>query len=163
MKNKRGVSEVIATVLLILVTIVAAVFIGMIAIPMIKDSLSKSDCVKTVGKLNIIDNIAYSCYNDSKTSLMIEKKTMGDLKLEGIAVSLSGNEKSFLFKIKNGEQLENTTMSDGSLILNIPDDGEARTYNFTTAPGFEMIKAEIAPILEGGKICGERIFDIPKC
>ena len=101
--EKRGISPVIATILIILITIAAFMILATIIIPWAKQSLSKTNCLDIVGKLAVVEDSIYSCYNsdNNKVNLMIERGFAENAEINGIAVSLIGESGSKVFKLKN--------------------------------------------------------------
>ena len=88
MMKKRGVSEVIATVLIILIAVVAVVLISSILIPMIKNQLQTSQqCFGTVGQLSILKDV--TCYNSSGTMLHVgvQVNKQGDYVISNVSIT----------------------------------------------------------------------------
>ena len=54
--NKKGVSTIVSTVLILLITVSAIAIISTILIPYVKKSLSSTDCFKTMGELKLEDD-----------------------------------------------------------------------------------------------------------
>lgn len=60
--NKKGISAIVATVLIILITVAAVTIIWAAIIPMINDTLkSSTECIDASAALRVITD--YSCYN----------------------------------------------------------------------------------------------------
>lgn len=144
--DKRGISAVVTTVLLILISVIAVILIAGFIIPMIKNSLSEgTSCFDLVGYIQVLDN-QYSCYNSTTTNVMIERG-MDNLTISGITLSImsAGNSKRYDI---------NST--------NIPLPGNAKTYNLglTYANG-NVVK--IASVTQSGKICDPEAFTLQPC
>ena len=63
MNNKKGISAIVATVLIILITVAAVTIIWAAIIPMISNQLDKGTlCLDAVSQV-VIENQGYTCYN----------------------------------------------------------------------------------------------------
>jgi flagellin-like protein len=161
---KRGVSPVIATVLLIVITLVAVSIIALFVIPFVNKSLEGGkDCFEVLNSIKLTDT-GYTCSNVS---------VVGDR--TGFSVQISDDEivsfKVILFKagasnaytVENGSKLDNIRMlasPDFTKILEVPTKGGVRTY---VAIG-EYTKIEVDPILRSGKPCdAKETIDVPVC
>ncbi|MCX6748193.1 MAG: hypothetical protein NT076_01165 [Candidatus Pacearchaeota archaeon] len=162
MKDKKGLSEIISSVMLILVVIVAIGLIVAFVVPMIKDNLSGS---KSCFDLNDYFKISgTSCYNTANTDLIVERG-MQELEVKGFAVSIqdsSGESKSYRVSpgLIEGVMLYNKTTSayDIATIV-LPNPGESKKYQFDY-PGN---KISIAPLQKNDKICTASEFTIEVC
>jgi len=86
-----------------------------------------------------------------------------EVEIVGIAVSLIGEGRAKAFKLKEDETLPGVKVSGGNEIIELPDQGEARTYIFNeTAFDFKLESAEVSAIL-GKKICDSTKFSIASC
>jgi flagellin-like protein len=143
MKNdKRGISGIVTTVLLILVAITAVALIAAFLIPFIKGTLGDSqDCFKILGKLEIVQgaNTYYDAGPPRAYSVMV-KRGYDRLQLDGFSIAL----------------VDDTGNSEVTLIpdTDIPSEGGSRTYNEAdlTAPSGTLISVEVAPII-GDQTC----------
>ena len=69
-KDKRGISELVATILLVLLTVGAVFILAGVIIPFIKNSLGEStSCIKVFKEIGIEKN---SCYTDDNTTIVIK-------------------------------------------------------------------------------------------
>ncbi len=170
--RKKGVSTVLATVLIVLLTISAASIIAGFVIPFVKENLeSGSACVKyrdyfkfqeifEYDKGNGIENYRFNCYDSQR-------------KLYGFSLSTKSNETEIFEKIAGfdivlikesdrkiinvREEIGGTTsgvrMIDRSTIK-IPVNGiETYVYNLDSEIVFDRI--EIHPVLKSGETCEE--------
>lgn len=161
MKNKRGVSPVIATVLLVLITFMAVGLIWAFILPMIKEGLEGgASCFELRDYAEIVDSAVYSCYTSANTSLMI-KRGMEDYTIKGFAVSIFTEGESKRYDLEEGKNYgELVKMLDGSSVIKLPGPGEARTYLFNVTNGKNV---ELAVISEGGEVCKIDSYSIPAC
>ena len=156
--NKRGLSAVVATVLLLLVTIVAVSIITPFIFKFIRGNLDEGgSCFNVFEGLGIAET-GYNCYIDDSSSG--KKRTAFSVRINGdeikaFKVSLGNAGSSNAFEIKEGAQLSNIRMLDesGSANFNgplsIPERGGIRTYVANDL--FDQI--EIFPVLGSGKLC----------
>lgn len=166
MINKRGVSPVIATVLIILVTIAAAGIIAGIAVPFVRDGLDKStECLEFKEYYNFEKSIEfnnteyrYNCvktvpvsgesvnrYGFSVRANTVNKKDNLSDKLGGFNVVLYTEDgKSEVISVD--ENYDNVIESEG-----IPLEGEIKTYYYDSDEFF--INMEVYSRLNGGRVC----------
>lgn len=90
-KNNKGISAVVATVLIILITVAAVTIIWAAIIPMINDQLDRGTiCLSAVSQLTIL-NKGYTCYNDGVSVEVQVGHGAKDVGLAGIQVLISDN------------------------------------------------------------------------
>jgi len=136
--EKRAISEIVATVLIILITVAAIGIIWGAVMPMIKENMQSGQaCLKA--KLGIDTTSGYTCYNaSSNTVFVVVTRGSETYNLTGIELIVSGG--------------GNSTRKDFNASL--PSENEARKYNITTT--YSIDKAAVAPIIRIGattKIC----------
>ncbi len=169
MINKRGQSQIVSTVLLILLVVTAVVLIFSFVIPFVKEKLSSGDCLEVAGKVEI--STGYTCYNDidGKMQVQVHIAEIEDI-TEGFNIELGGASTKAVKIIegKNGASDE-VEMCDGTITLNLPGNNEERTYIFNNTEKPNAIR--VYPILTGGKSCGvsdsitviDNCFGLKKC
>ncbi len=162
--ERRGVAPIVATVLIIMITVVAATLIAVFVIPFIDDKLGEGKtCFETLGDLEIYDS-DYNCYFESisgenRTGFSINVK--GD-KISGFKVVLvdSGNADSI--GITNGTADGRIRMLGKSFseALDFPELGGVRTYVYK---GRAKV-VEIYPVTNENEQCdlSDRI-DLTEC
>ena len=149
--DKRGLSPVIAVVLLVMITVVAAGIIVGFVVPFVKEGLVNSEeCFNVLEDLSFAGT-PYNCYypiNDS-TGFSIQ---INDESIVGFRVALLSEGSADSYDIDN----ESTgtifgMLGDGGVggDLTVPKRGGVRTY--VLYGKFEQI--EIFPILESGGKC----------
>lgn len=123
MNNKKGISAVVATVLIILITVAAVTIIWAAIIPMVKDNLDRGTiCLDAMSQLNIL-NKGYTCFDDANNLVEVQvSHGPKDIKLMGIQVIVSddaGGSDSFV----------NTTVPsvNGEKVVRVPYTGTARS------------------------------------
>lgn len=92
MKSKKGISAVVATVLIILITVAAVTIIWAAIIPMVKENLDRGTiCLDAVSQLTILDK-GYTCFNNNENQVRVQVgHGPKDFNLAGIQVLVSDN------------------------------------------------------------------------
>lgn len=159
MKNNKGLSTIIATVLIVLLTIAAASILFVFVVPWIRDML---DCAKIKNDLQdkiVIEQSMYTCYNntDSTTRIMISKKESKELDIIGYRVLLTASGTGKSYEIRNGTDgtIIKVKMYDDNTLLRVPPSlGGSETYVFQD---IKAESAEVMPLLANGKTCGDSV------
>lgn len=116
--NKKGVSSVIATVLLILVTISAISIIAGVIIPFVKDNLTEGgSCLTVSDELSIISE--ESCYDISDVNTNVRIRA-GNIDLEGLYIVIEQNSQDISYEIYEGQSYPEI---NGGAPLKIPKEG----------------------------------------
>jgi len=152
LKNKKALSTVVETVLLVLISVMAVVLVSAIIIPMIREKLDvKAECYKLIGDKQSISfsESSYTCYNVSTTYLYI-KVNNGDFELGGIRISVGNENEENAFDMINGTINNNINVSGRSdNLMILPNNGGAKTY----ATKGIFTRASISPMTKNGNIC----------
>lgn len=158
--SRKGVSAVIATVLLIVLTIAAVAIIAGVVIPFVKTQLDKSKkCFEAIDQISI-EQGEFTCYNSTNTKIMIRRGTNAEFELKGLIVSLvKSDASSEVYKIYNNISIQGVKMYSGSFDLEIPQEGGAETYVFPVSSSY----ASVAPILSNDETCKEISENIEAC
>ena len=184
-KNKKGFSEVVATVLVIFLTIAAIAVLITFIIPFIKEKLTKgSECLDYKGyfqfeeKFVTSDGIKkYNCYSlktGPPSNLYIgasiranpaEKDAIDEV--AGLKLVFIGEGKSKDVDINSGDPPTSKLWMYGESRANleIPSNGEVITYIYNEpASTAKYLSAEVYPVLESERICdvSDRI-DLESC
>lgn len=169
MMNKKAVSPVITTILLILVAMAAVGIIAGFVIPFIRENL-RGDCFQAIEQIEIDAGSKYTCYRtiagedgtlgtaDDYFLLTVSvKRGAKPLGIESFKITVFGGGSSNSFDIREPSTPESVAgkvaMLGGGQILEVPKVGEMRTYQFNiTLP--EITSAELYPVV-GGRQCNE--------
>lgn len=147
----------IATVLILLLTIVAVTILASFIIPFVKDNTENTqECFEVLGKLNFYET-QFNCYltedfnpaNVTRTGFSLR---VDNDNVQGIRVSLLSGGSSDVIEIVNGATLDNVRMLNQTGFgqeLVLPGNGEVRTY--VVQGVYEQ--AEAFAILSNGEIC----------
>jgi hypothetical protein len=156
-RGKRTQSEVIATVLLILVSIVAVVIVGNYVINLVKNNLKSTDCFATSNQLSI--NQEYSYFNSSlNLSYLSINRGEEDFNLTGILISIGNADNMKSTTIMQGKTNSFVLMKDETEEIDIPKISETRAYivNFSN---LAVSKVKLTPVVYPDKICKEGLVE----
>lgn len=169
--QKKAQSEIISTVLLILIAITAIVVVSSFVIPFIKKQLSGTSCLDVSGKIEIKNNPAYTCYKDGELRVQVHMGDTGN-KTKGFQLSIEAGGSTNSFKIIPEASLENIRMYGEEIpeaalpwpALKLPGAEEEKTYiisGLTAKPD----SINVYPILEDDQVCGasDTLTTIPPC
>lgn len=141
--KKKGISAIVATVLIILITVAAVTIIWAAIIPMIDKLENSGVCLDAVSQLTI-ENKGYTCRNGNDISIQIGHGGVDfDLKDIQILISSEGNTESI-------NLVEGTSAVTGGL----PGINEEKTFIIRdaemTTPTGNISQIAIAPIVTVG-------------
>lgn len=159
-KSKRSQEGVIATVLLIMLTIAAASMLFIFVVPWVRGLMDKGKiCSDAQGQVTI-EAGKYTCFNGTDTKIMITRGEKRDMEIDGISIALRYSGTSQKYDIKENKTTPNVKMYNGSAILYLPDAGGSETYVFPGITGTEMATAAL--VFKDNKVCdavSERVVD----
>ncbi len=165
-QNKKGVSDVVASVLMIMLVIVAIGIIYSFVVPFVKNSLQKStECLSYKESYLFDESFPFNCYSSIESTYKFSVKAnlddslaenVGGLKL--VLVDQNGLTK--ILEIKDGgvsSKSENGiwVMGDETNNLRVPKRGGTITYGFTAPVGSKFVSAEVYPFLKSDRICAD--------
>ncbi|MGV8142613.1 MAG: archaellin/type IV pilin N-terminal domain-containing protein [Candidatus Pacearchaeota archaeon] len=155
--NKRGVSPVVATVLLLVLTVGLAAVIFSFVIPFVNDQLGNSKaCLKVLDGVEFADS-KFNCYNSSLTSgtgfetgfsFKVKKPEVLGVRVSFIDDNGNSEVKDFPYTVDDS-RFKAVGASYGPALDNFPASGGQRTYIINN----KYSKAEIAPMTETGDVC----------
>jgi len=157
-KGKKGVSSIIATILLILISIFAATVIIGFVVPFVKDTLAEEkECYEVKDQLKINTESAYTCvYGGGKNASVTIRREFGEVEIKGFKMGVYGDDGARVFDIKEGMIVTDVQMINGSTILSLPEKGGERTYNITTTLT-SIDEVKIVPLRINGKPCSKAV------
>lgn len=160
--SKNAQSEVVTTVLLVLIGITAVVLVGGFVINIVRDRLQTTDCFKTQGQL-VLNLGTYTYFNSTSKILYITiERGNNDFNLTGIVVSTGTEEISKAITISQGSAGNLATtgvaMYNNGLLttaLTVPSPNEKTTYalNLSKVSLTSVNEASISPVLKTGGVC----------
>jgi len=160
-KNKKSQSEVITTVLLILIGILAVSIVSVFIVNLVRNNLRGSECTQILSQISISDS-EWTFFNSTSKLLYlnIERETK-DFELAGLYVMFGDSSNTKALKIVDGtNNYVYSINSTGGLntTVTLPKLGEKRTYVIdSVAAGFtnNVTLASISLILPENINCGE--------
>jgi len=168
MKTKKGLSPVVATLALVMITVAAAVFIAGFVVPLVKNSLNEgTECLGYEDYFTFYEEFDYNCYKienrvDGKDyiyAFSIEAQTVPQEKLDEIGalrIQFLGDGESWGISVADALGADSETggirMLDAGLPeLTVPEKGGVKTYVYNSS--VELDSVEIYPVLKNGRIC----------
>lgn len=152
-KNKRGISEIIITLIMIGLVLVATAIVWGAVNGVIKGKIDSSkSCFGNFGKVAIEKK--YTCYDSGPPKKVRVSISVGDVDIEGVLVSISNQDETKSFKLTDTEQITEDvtyyrfTPPEG---VKIPEKNSGKTYNYTWNPAFAPKSIQIAPIINGNQ------------
>lgn len=135
MKNSRGVSAVVATVLIIMITVASVAILWSTIIPMIKDSLGYSMSEKA--SLIIVTDRGYTVYDSVNNRMTVQiQRGVDEVNLTGIQFIFSSDDDTY-----------DVFVEESSLVV---ASGQIQTVGFILPFGFgKPTSVRIAPIIDG--------------
>ncbi|HKZ34026.1 MAG TPA: hypothetical protein VJ142_02210 [Candidatus Nanoarchaeia archaeon] len=157
-KNKKGVSAVIGTVILIALTIGVVAIVWAVVSNLVEENISSSEsCFGVFGKVTL--NPRYTCYNNTAGAGADElwfSISVGDIeKVDDILVAISGGGSSTIFKILEDSPAGLSYYPNRTQPVGIPGKNSGFTYIYELPASFAETpeRIEIALIING-EVCG---------
>jgi len=147
-KNKRGLSAIVTTVILVALSMAAVVLVWVFVNNMIKGQLKNAEsCFGNFDKVKL--NGQYTCY-DIQNNIFRISLTIGNVQVEKVIVSVSSASAVKSYEITNTAPIIPFTdlfmYSGGDVVL--PGKNSGLTYNATGFPStIDLI--QIAPVISG--------------
>ncbi len=170
----KSQSELITTILLILLAVSIIVIVSAFLMPFIKNQISKSDCFSVIDKIGIRNNPSYTCYDTSVSKLRVQIY-MEDIqnKISSFIIEAGGAETKSVEVINNTAQDSTLCMYDKSQPnscapaprkIEFPLKNEERTYvisGLTAKP--DVIRAYLK--MKTGETCdaSDILIEVPDC
>lgn len=153
--NKKGISNVIASVILIALTIVALVVIAQFVIPFVKNNLQKSGECLDYQRYFVLDNsFKYNCKKNG-LGYVISVRAEGQKELEdkvaGLKLVLYGGAIITPLEIKDDKSINQTFFMIDSGNFKVPKTGEIRSYAYNVSNNFDRV--EVYTLLKSGRTC----------
>lgn len=169
-KNKKAVTPVVATILLIMLTVVAAGIIAKFVIPLVTNNLGESsECLPYQEYFYFEEEFGYNCYTTIKNESGTTISRMYGVSIGANTIKEHAEEDILGFRLvfaRPGEsevivvhnmidasrEEGNISMLDSTIQkIIIPKGGEVKTYVYNSTNNFERI--EIYSTLKSGKSC----------
>ncbi len=178
MINRKGLSPIVATILIIMLTVGAVAMLAKFIVPFVKDNLNKgSECVNYRDYFKFVESfefegkeLAFNCREGGLYGAMIQSSAEPDLGKEvaGFKIIFTGEADSANIVVKD-EQKTSKKLNEGRMLnksitkIEIPKEGEINTFVFNLSKDYENM--EIYPILNSGRVCEDKtdIIKIKDC
>jgi len=165
LSNKRGLSAIVATISLVLLTFAAVGIIAGFIIPLVRNNLdSGTECVDYKDYFIFREDLGYNCIKIETTRLYAISVGAAGVN-EETENKISGFKLAFITSAGDSEAVDvkdpfSNYGGDVGMIrrvnitlpLQIPGSGGARTYVYNSTTVFESVS--VAPILKSGRTCG---------
>lgn len=156
MNRKRGLSNVVATVVLVFITSVAVVIIAGVVIPFVKNNLSESDCFNYKDYFMFESSYGYNCWansDNSKNFVVSVIANSNEPRVTGIRFTFLNRGNARSFEIKENQEIspEFRMLNSSKQYFEIPRGGEVRTYVFNSTENWS--EARISAQIDGKKFC----------
>ena len=153
MQAKKGISDVIATVLILMLTIVTVVIIAGVIVPFVREGITESTrCVPLREALAFDAEQPYNCYADGLNGVSVKAKFDESISISGFSLVFAKTGASESVKVESNSPAGQIRMLNSSLTtLSVPGPGELSTYVYRSNTNFDTV--EIFPMLPDGKIC----------
>lgn len=151
--GKKGVSDIIATVILIAIVMAVGALVWVIVNNFVKgETGSSKSCFGLFEKVNLENR--YTCYNSSTGELQFSL-SIGDVDVDEVLVGVSGAGTGVSFKIKKeASAVSNVVMyPNRNTTVMLPGKNAGLTYLFNTTAGLgetpDLI--QISPVVKGSQ------------
>jgi hypothetical protein len=154
--SKKGVSEIVVTIILIGIGIGAVAVVGALVNNMLSGKMKETtSCSGIYDQVKI--NKEYTCYtgNDiTKKYNLTFSIGLGDIEIEGLKIAIKANGTVKSFDLNNDPKIfSGIQMSNGTTSVYIPKSNEGFSYLITNLD-YAPDSIAIAPVREG-KVCQE--------
>lgn len=157
--QKRGLSTIVATVLIILITIIAIISIAQFAIPFVRNNLQRStECTNYQNYYKFDESFSLNCYEQqgssyvTKLSIRRDNEENLNSNIAGFNVVLINDDSSKPLEFRE-TSLPSSVLKLSTSTLNLPKPGESLSYSFNPSSSTIYTKAEVYPVLKNGRIC----------
>ncbi len=132
-KGKSGISAIVATVLIILITVAGVTILWTTIIPMIKEDISFDE---TIVALSVVSNEGYTVWDENNEAMSVQVKRGTD------EVDLLGVQFIFIFEGN----------SEIKILNDVPGTNQKKTYNFNLSGYGKPTSVSIAPVFANEKV-----------
>jgi len=163
-QNKKGISDVVATVLIIMITIAAVAVIAGFVVPFVRNSLQKStECAAYKSYYIFDESFGYNCYNGNTHSISIKASFDKSLAENVGGIKVVFSDKSGASKVVEIKNDSVSSQDEGGISikgkpgenLRIPGPGGVITYAYSALAEEHFLSAEVYPVLKNGRICAD--------
>ena len=144
MKNKKGLSGIVAAVIMIALVMVIGGIVWTVVTNLVSEQLEDAGtCLDVLGKVNINDQ--YTCYNTSTNEVLISIG-VGDLDVEKIIIAVSSESASNSHELTETSQDIDLKNYDGTSGVKMPGKNSGLTYRLS---GERPDSIKVIPVISG--------------
>ena len=163
-KNRKGLSEIIGTLIVIVLVLLAAGIVWGVVNNILKDKIkSSTSCFGNFGKITL--DKKYTCYDTSTNPGKVRfSLNRGDVNVDNVLISITNGAETKSFKVNNNAQAtDGLTYLNGSSIVSLPPKNGGITYTYLwTNDAPKTI--QIAPMIDGQQCeVSDSITEIDNC
>lgn len=166
LSNKRGLSTIVITVILIALSMAAVIIVWSFVSSMIKNQINSSEsCFGNYDKIKF--NKQYTCYEIADGGYNLRfSLSIGNIDVDKIIVAVGSSDSIKSYDISNTEEeIEGLTRypSNNSTLVSLPPKNSGFTYKATGFTG-KIDSIEIAAIINGNQCeISDSIYEIEIC
>ena len=151
--RRRGISPVVASVFLLVITVTAAALIMSFVLPFVRQELNDGgSCLEVLEGIEFGES-QWNCFHSGETGFSVK---INKAEVDGFRISLVDSAGSSIVHSVDSDN-KGTVISGLRMVgsapggyIDLPDIGGQRSY-VATSGAYE--RAEIAPVLKGGDVC----------
>tara|TARA_Y100000031_G_scaffold109380_1_gene120372 strand:- start:433 stop:1011 length:579 start_codon:yes stop_codon:yes gene_type:complete len=165
-KNRKGISGIVATVIMIALVVGITAIVWVVINNLVKEQIGSSEsCFGNFGEVSL--NKQYTCYNSGSSEIQFAMN-IGDISIDSVIVSVSGQSGAKSFEVKNNLTYSYVKMYSGSYegTLQLPDKNSGLTYviNLSGIGITDATSIKIAPIINANQCeVSDSILEISNC
>lgn len=164
--NRRGVSGIVATVIMIALVIAIATILWVVINNLLKEQISSSEsCFGNFGEVSL--NKQYTCHDSGSNEIQFAIN-IGNIDIGSVLVSVLGESGTKSFEVKNNATYSYVKMYNGNYgeSLQLPEENSGLTYviNLVGIGIEDATSIKIAPIINGNQCeVSDSIIGIGSC
>jgi len=164
MSNKKGLSEIIGTLIVIALVLLAASIVWGVVNNILKDKIkSSTSCFGNFGKITL--DKKYICYDTSSNPGKVRfSLNRGDVNIDDVLVSITNGAETKSFKVnKDSQTVNGLTYLNGTSTVSLPPKNGGITYTYSwTSDAPKTI--QIAPVIDGEQCeVSDSVTEIDNC
>lgn len=167
--NRKAQSQIVGTVLLLLIVIAVGVILMTFVVPFVQERLAGTGCFDVTNQIEILNNPKYTCFNSSanpkEINLQVHFGDVDSKTIKGLMI-VTGGADSDSFRMEDGKTEKNEKVKNIGKsytdTIEFPGRNTERTFVIkSTLPDNIKIHA----ILEGDKTCEQSdiVHNLPTC
>ena len=166
LKNNKGISGIVVTVIMIALTLLATALIWGVINNLISEKVESSkSCFGNFGKVTL-DN-KFTCYDSANLKIRFSLN-IGDIDVDEVLVSISDNFGTSSFRINNTEQtIPGLTYLNGMALVKLPGKNGGKTYTYESSDWDSEnipITIQIAPFINENQCeTSDSVTEIDDC